>query len=78
MVAPAAAPLVLSQDREIAQSLEAGGDLAAQLAAAAGAAHSFDRAGCRVVIRLVATFQPDRLLYDCIAIRLPAAAPQKK
>lgn len=89
VVAPGGAPLVLSQNREIAQSLEArgehpaggdhpiGADLAAELAAAAGGAHSFDKAGYRLVVRSVATFQPNRLLYDCIAIRLPAGAAQK-
>ena len=78
VVSLTAAPLVLSQDREIAQSLEAGGDLAAQLAAGHCGTRSFDRGGYRVVIRSVATFQPDRLLYDCIAIRLPAGAGSRE
>jgi hypothetical protein len=36
----------------------------------------FDRAGYRIITRSVSSFQPDRLLYDCIAVKL--AAEQKK
>jgi len=31
-----------------------------------------------VVTRSVSTFQPDRLLYDCIAVKLPGIPQQKK
>ena len=69
---------MLSQDREIAAALEADAGLSTELLAGPPAARSFDRAGYRVVTRSVSTFQPDRLLYDCIAVKLPGIPQQKK
>jgi mannitol/fructose-specific phosphotransferase system IIA component (Ntr-type) len=77
-VAPSLKPLVLSQDREIAAALEADAGLSTELLAGPPAARSFDRAGYRVVTRSVSTFQPDRLLYDCIAVKLPGIPQQKR
>lgn len=71
IVVPGAKPVVLGQDREAVGRLEAVPDLAAAL----GARVPFDRAGCRIVTRSVSSYQPDRLLYDCIAVRL---APEQK
>jgi hypothetical protein len=34
----------------------------------------FDKGGYRIIIRSVSGFQPDRLLYDCIAHKLPNGA----
>jgi nitrogen PTS system EIIA component len=78
VVAPSAKPLVLSQDREIVAALEAGDGLSTELAAGASAARSFDKAGYRVVTRSVSTFNPGRLLYDCIAVKLPGGAAAAK
>jgi hypothetical protein len=58
--------VILTQDREIIGQMEAQ-DLAAPLAARL----PFDKAGYRIITRSVASFQPDRLLYDCLALKLP-------
>ena len=70
LVVPGQRPLVLAQDPEMIAQVEAAGDIGAPLAARA----PFDRAGYRIITRSVSSFLPDRLLYDCIAVRLPAAA----
>jgi len=66
VVAPGTRPVVLSQDRELTAGLEESADLPALL----GTRVPFDKAGFRIVTRSVATFLPDRLFYDCIAVRL--------
>jgi PTS system nitrogen regulatory IIA component len=66
VIAPGARPLVLSQDKELTGQLEAAPDMTAHLAARL----PFDKAGYRIITRSVAGFQPDRLLYDCIAHKL--------
>jgi PTS system nitrogen regulatory IIA component len=71
IVVPGAKPVVLGQDRDAVERLEAEPDLAGPLAARV----PFDRGGCRIVTRSVSSYQPDRLLYDCIAVRL---APEQK
>jgi hypothetical protein len=73
VMVPGIRPLVLCQDRDLSAGIEAAGDLSAQLAAKA----PFDRAGYRILIRSVTAYQPDRFLYDCLAIRLPAAQQKK-
>jgi PTS system nitrogen regulatory IIA component len=73
LVVPGGKPILLAQDRALVGQVEAAGDVEAALAART----PFDRAGYRIVIRSAATFQPDRLLYECIAIRLPAAQPKE-
>lgn len=72
VVAPGLRPLVLCQDGGLSAQIEASGELSSQLAAKA----PFDRAGYRILIRSVTAYQPDRFLYDCLAIRL--ASPQQK
>ncbi len=68
VIVPGGRPLILAQDRDLVAQLETAGDLAAPLATQA----PFDRAGYRIITRSVASFQPDRLLYDCIAVKLTA------
>jgi nitrogen PTS system EIIA component len=68
---PGARPLVLAQDAALVAQMESAVDLGALLAARA----PFDKAGYRIVTRSVSAFLPDRMLYDCIAVRL---ANQKK
>jgi nitrogen PTS system EIIA component len=67
VIAPGSRPLVLSQDKDLIAPLEAVSDMAASLAARL----PFDKAGYRIITRSVSGFQPDRLLYECIAHRLP-------
>jgi mannitol/fructose-specific phosphotransferase system IIA component (Ntr-type) len=69
VVVPGARPLILSQDKELITQMEAGPDVSAQLIART----PFDHIGYRIFSRSVSSFQPDRLLYDCIAVRLPPA-----
>jgi PTS system nitrogen regulatory IIA component len=71
VIVPGVRPVVLAQDREIITQVEASADLAAPLAARI----PFDRAGYRFITRSVSSYQPDRLVYDCIAVKL---GPEKK
>jgi mannitol/fructose-specific phosphotransferase system IIA component (Ntr-type) len=66
VVVPGIRPVVLCQDRNLSAEIEAAGDIAAHLAAKA----PFDQAGYRILIHSVTPFQPDRFLYECLAIRL--------
>ncbi len=66
VVAPGSRPIVLAQDRELIAQIEGAGDMTAPLAARA----PFDMAGFRIITRSVASFQPDRLLYECLAVKL--------
>ncbi|HEY9593952.1 MAG TPA: PTS sugar transporter subunit IIA [Spirochaetia bacterium] len=72
LVVPGARAIVLSQDPEMTAQIEAANDIGQQLASRA----PFDKAGYRIITRSVSSFQPGRLLYDCIAVKL-AAAPKK-
>ena len=72
LIVPGSRPVVLAQDKLMISQVEGSQELASALAART----PFDRAGFRIITRSVSTFQPDRLLYDCIAIRIPAA-PRK-
>ena len=66
VVVPGARPIILAQDRDIIGQMEAQ-DMSTPLAARI----PFDTAGYRIITRSVASFQPDRLLYDCLALKLP-------
>ena len=66
VIVPGARHIVLAQDRDIIAQMEAQ-DISAPLAARV----PFDKAGYRIITRSVASFLPDRLLYDCIALKLP-------
>ncbi|HET6451495.1 MAG TPA: PTS sugar transporter subunit IIA [Spirochaetia bacterium] len=70
VVAPGARPLILTQDKEAITQLEASPEIAGHLASRM----PFDLSGYRLITRSVSSFQADRLLYDCIAVKLPAAA----
>jgi len=73
VVVPGSKPVVLSQDKDMIALMEAGGDIAAPLAARV----PFDRSGYRILTRSVSTFQPDRFLYDCLAFKLGNGAQKK-
>lgn len=66
VVVPGAKPIVLAQDKEIVSQIETTPDMEAPLAARV----PFDKAGYRIITRSVSSFLPDRLLYDCIAVKL--------
>jgi len=72
VVVPGAKPIVLAQDREVVSQIETAPEMAAPLAARI----PFDKAGYRIITRSVSSFLPDRLLYDCIAVKL-AGSPGK-
>ncbi len=73
VIIPGSKPIILSQDKDMISVIEGSGDMAAPLAARV----PFDRSGYRILTRSVATFQPDRLLYDCIAFKLGNGAARK-
>jgi mannitol/fructose-specific phosphotransferase system IIA component (Ntr-type) len=73
VVAAGIRPVVLCQDGEPSAGIEAAPDLSSRLAAKA----PFDQAGYRILIHSVRPFQPDRFLYDCLAIRLGGPLPGK-
>jgi mannitol/fructose-specific phosphotransferase system IIA component (Ntr-type) len=73
VVVPGARPVVLSQDQNLADQIEIAGDLPSHLASKL----PFDLAGYRMLIHSVTSYQPDRFLYGCIAIRLPAPNQKK-
>jgi len=66
VVVPGAKPIVLAQDRDVVSQIETSPEMAAPLAARI----PFDKAGYRIITRSVSSFLPDRLLYDCIAVKL--------
>jgi nitrogen PTS system EIIA component len=70
VIVPGARPVILSQDKEMVSLVEASPDIAGPLALRV----PFDQSGYRIITRSISTYQPDRLVYDCIAVRLPAAA----
>ncbi len=58
-------PVVLAQDRQLVDLLDGSAGLAEGIAA-----HGmFQNGGWRIVKRREATFQADRILYDCLAIK---------
>ena len=66
---PAGNPVVLSQDRELVEILERHAALRDDLAQQGRSEHQ----GIHILLRTTATFQPDRVLYECLAFR-----PEKK
>jgi len=66
VVVPGAKPIVLAQDKEIVSQIETTPDMETPLSARV----PFDKAGYRIITRSVSSFLPDRLLYDCIAVKL--------
>jgi mannitol/fructose-specific phosphotransferase system IIA component (Ntr-type) len=58
-------PVVLAQDRQLVDVLDSSAGLAEGIAAQG----MFQQGGWRIVKRREATFQADRVLFDCLAIR---------
>jgi PTS system nitrogen regulatory IIA component len=73
VIVPGGRPIVLSQDPALAAQIESAEDLPAHLAAKL----PFDRSGYRILIHGVTAYQPDRFLYDCIAVRTAGPAEKK-
>jgi mannitol/fructose-specific phosphotransferase system IIA component (Ntr-type) len=64
--APGTKPLVLCQDITLVTLLETKSNIAADLAAKG----QFETPGCKLLLRSTAAYQPDRTLYDCLAVKL--------
>jgi len=65
VVVPGAKPIVLAQDRDIVQALEAAPNLVPQLVDKSRAEHQ----GLHVLLRSLSNYQPDRVVYECFAFR---------
>ncbi len=57
--------IVLSQDRELVETLETSEKIVAELAATGRSDHQ----GIVVLLRATSSYQPDRVMYDCLAVR---------
>jgi len=66
LVVPGSKPVVLSQDQEVVSLLETSGELGTSLAGKA----PFSYKGYRILPRSVSAYQPNRFLYDCLAIKI--------
>ena len=62
---PGSKPIVLCQDRDVVAALEVKEQLAARLAEKGSA----EQNGIQVFLRSSSSYQPDRVLYDCLALR---------
>jgi hypothetical protein len=58
-------PVILCQDREMVQALELQDQLASHLVQNGRTEHQ----GIQILLRSSSNFQPDRVLYDCLAFR---------
>jgi hypothetical protein len=58
-------PLVLCQDRDLVGMLETQDTLAARLAQSGRTEHQ----GIQILLRSSAIYQPDRVVYECLAYR---------
>lgn len=74
LVNPGTRPVVLSQDLEAVNKLEAAGDMEAALAKQA----PFEHGGYKLLFRSVLAYQSKRLLYDCLAIKLNGTGEKPK
>ena len=70
LVRPGQAPIVLALDRDVVAQLETATELPALLTKQGQA----DSAGYRVLLRHAVAYQPDRILYDCLALKLTNGA----
>ena len=70
LIIPNGKPVILAQDRDLVVHLEQIADFGAQLARC----NQIDQAGYRILSRTVTNYQPDRLLYDCLAVKLNGGA----
>jgi mannitol/fructose-specific phosphotransferase system IIA component (Ntr-type) len=66
LVIPGSKPIILSQDQEIVALLEGSAELGSSLTEKA----PFSYKGYRILPRSVTAYQPNRFLYDCLAIRI--------
>ncbi len=71
LVTPGNRPVVLAQDPDAIAKLESGGEMETALAKQA----PFELGGYKILFRGVTAYQPNRLLYDCLAIRLNGTTP---
>ena len=62
---PGSKPVILCQDREMVHALESQDELVSHLAQNGRAEHQ----GIQILLRSSSNFQPDRVLYDCLAFR---------
>jgi mannitol/fructose-specific phosphotransferase system IIA component (Ntr-type) len=63
---PGSNPIILSQDRELVSLLEGSNHLVSELSQYGRALYR----GVELVLRSSANYQPDRVLYDCLAFKL--------
>ena len=70
IVIPGSKSIILSQDPEVVSLFESSGELGASLAEKVPFSHK----GYRILPRSVTAYQPNRFLYDCLAIRISQAA----
>jgi PTS system nitrogen regulatory IIA component len=66
LVIPGSNPIILSQDQEAVSLFESSGDLGVSLAEKV----PFSYMGYRILPRSVTAYQPNRFLYDCLAIKI--------
>jgi mannitol/fructose-specific phosphotransferase system IIA component (Ntr-type) len=66
LVIPGSTPIILSQDQELVSLFESPGEWASSLAEKM----PFTYKGFRILPRSVTTYQPNRFVYDCLAIRI--------
>ena len=69
---PGSKPVVLCQDRDVVPALEGKEELAAHLAENGSA----EQNGIQMFLRSSSNYQPDRVLYDCLALRAPRTLPR--
>lgn len=66
LLIPGSKPIILSQDQEVVSLLERSAELGSSLAEKT----PFSYEGYRILPRSVTAYQPNRFLYDCLAIRI--------
>jgi hypothetical protein len=66
LVIPGNTPIILSQDQEVVSLLESSAELGASLAEKVPFSHK----EYRILPRSVTAYQPNRFLYDCLAIKI--------
>ena len=63
---PGSKPIVLSQDQELVKALETEDQLVSHLVQNGRA----DRGGVQVLLRSSSNYQPDRVVFDCLAVKV--------
>jgi nitrogen PTS system EIIA component len=74
VVVPGAKPVVLGQHKLLVAVLESVPDLAGLLAKG----NPVEQGDYRLITRAAAPYQPDRIVYDCLAVKLKGQAPAVK